>query len=301
MAKTKFYCKLILLLLVSSIYSYGQGYFSYDYISASKLKDELGNRYGSGDMQVWSGGYMIPLSMRNNERGQMTAWSANINIAYALLDNKGDAKSLNPDNMLNGSISLMNIRPIGKRWSMMAVLGGGVYASTSEISTKSILANGGVVFIYRLNKNVDLGIGAGVTNSYGVPMAMPMLYFSWKQSGKYNFKIDMSSGLKISASTQFNKWMRLDLVAIEMDGMSAVMNVDGKSKIHSTVMMKSYISPSFTINEHMAFYMGIGGNWVRGISITDRSLKGFFNSFKESNDPYYGVALRLSAGVRYKF
>lgn len=295
----------VLLMLICTafpVYTYGQGYISYDYVSASTLKDEFGNKHGSGNMQILSGGYNIPLSVKYNDREQLIAWTTNIYGAYATLSNQGQAKSLNPDNILNGSVNISHIRPISERWTFIASIGGGVYAPVNEISTKSILANGGIVFVYKLNKNMNIGIGAGLTNSYGVPMVLPMIYLSWQKRSKYEFKIDMSSGLKISAATWFNKRIKVEFAALEMDGISAVTQIEGKSKIYSTVMLKSYISPSFHVNEKMNFYVGIGGNWVRGISISDRSLKGFLDSFKEDNDSHeFGVALRLTTGFRYRF
>lgn len=281
---------------------YGQGYISYDYMSASPLKDEFGNKYGSGDMQILSGSYNIPLSVKVNDKKQSTAWTTTIRCTYATLSNQGQAIDLNPDNLLNGSLNISHIRPISTRWSFIASIGGGVYAPANEISIKSILANGVVVFIYKLNNNMNIGIGAGLTNSYGIPMVMPMIYLSWQKMSKYEFKIDMSSGLKISASTWLNKKIKVELAALEMDGMSAVMKIEEKSKIYSTVMLKSDISSSYHINKKIVFYTGIGGNWMRGISISDRSLKGFINSFKEDNDNLsFRVAFRLTAGFRYCF
>ena len=149
---------------------------------------------------------------------------------------------------------------------------------------------------------MNIGVGAGITNSYGVPMVLPMVYFNWQQSGKYEFKIDMSNGLKISASTWLGERIKVELTALEMDGMAAVMKVEEKSKIYSTAMLKSYLSPSFQLTKNTNFYLGIGGNWVRGISVSDRSLKGFFNNFKDDkDDPEFGVALRVTTGLRYRF
>ena len=40
------------------------------------------------------------------------------------------------------------------------------------------------------------------------------------------------------------------------------MEVDGKSKIYSTVMLRSYISPSYQLSRKTAVYLGVGGNWI---------------------------------------
>ena len=110
-------------------------------------------------------------------------------------------------------------------------MGGGVYAPLDGVSMKTLLANGAIIFVYKLRKNLDLGIGAGLTNSYGIPMILPMMYFSWRNAGRYELKVDMSSGMKVSVATWLNKKLKLELTALDMDGMSAVMEVDGKSKI----------------------------------------------------------------------
>lgn len=143
------------LLVILPGLSYGQGYISSDYMPASTLKDDAGNKYGSGDLLILSGRYTLPFSVRHNEKGQVTAWSATLNCSYGILNNKGPAKELNPDNILNSSLNISHIRPLSDRWSIIASLGAGVYASPNEITMKSVLANGAVVFVY---KEVDLPI-----------------------------------------------------------------------------------------------------------------------------------------------
>lgn len=296
---------IIEILLCLSIYptcSCAQGWVGCDYMPSSSLRDEAGGKYGSGDLLLLSGGYNLPFAVKQTEKGQVRAWSVTLYSKLGILGNRGEARSLNPENVLNAGLNLSHIRPLSGKWSIIALLGAGVYAPLNDISTRSLLANGGIVFIYKLKNNLDLGFGAGLTNSYGIPMILPMLYFCWQQTGKYELKVDMSSGMKVSATTWLTPKIKVELTAIEMDGMSAVMNIEEKSKIHSMVMLKSYISPSYYINKRTSVYLGIGGNWVRGISITDRSLKGFFNSFKDNNgDREFGVSLRFMSGIRYGF
>lgn len=123
-----------LLLMAASVSFFSsvsaQGYINYESIGESRLVDELGNQYGSGNMQVVSGGYNIPLSVKKNDRGQLKAWSANISAAYARFENYGEAKALNPDDVLNAGVVLMYNTPISKRWSLMAMVGAGIYAPT---------------------------------------------------------------------------------------------------------------------------------------------------------------------------
>jgi hypothetical protein len=205
----------------------GQGYISYDYLPESSLKDDLGNEYGSGSLMMVSGRYNLPLSVRHDDKGRLVAWSATVNAAYGVFHNKGQARELNPDNLLNASLNISHIRPLSDKWSIIASVGGGVYAPLDGVSMKTLLANGAIIFVYKLRKNLDLGIGAGLTNSYGIPMILPMMYFSWRNAGRYELKVDMSSGMKVSVATWLNKKLKLELTALDMDGMSAVMEVDG--------------------------------------------------------------------------
>lgn len=294
---------LLLLFPLLPVLGCGQGYVSTDYLSASPLRDKDGNKYGSGSLMTISGRYTLPISAKQNDKGQVTAWTATLNCTYGVFNNKGAAQTLSPDNILNSSLHISHIRPISEKWSMITSLGCGVYAAPNEITFKSILANGAAIFVYKLNDNLHIGIGAGLTNSYGVPVILPMGYLSWLNSGKYEISVDMSSGMKISASTWFTKKVRIELVALDMDGMSAVMNTDGKTKIYSTVMIRSYISPSFYFSRRTSVYLGIGGNWMRSVSISDRSFKGFFNNFSNNdNQPnLFSTALRLTVGFRYNF
>ena len=295
------YSTFLMILLAGFTESHAQGYLKVEHLTSSELKDELGNRYGSGNMQVVSGAYTLPLSIKRFDNGQLRSLSVGVSASFTKLENEGKALEMNPDDIFNANLGLSYLQPLNRKWSMMAVLGAGIYSSTSEITSKSILANGGAVFIVKLNENVDLGFGAGVTNSYGTPMAMPMLYFSWHPNWKLKFQIDLTNSLKVAASTEIGR-LRLELIGIEMDGISAVRKIDGQSKIYSMVMLRSGFRPSFRFNNHFGIFLEAGGNWVRSISVTDRSLKAFFNTFKEeSNDPYFKTALRMSGGFEFKF
>ena len=279
---------------------FGQGYVSSEYLSSSSLRDEAGGRFGSGAMWRFSGRYTLPLSVKRNDRGQPVAWSATFNCTYASLQNEGVAAALNPDRILNTSLNVSHLRPISERWSLIASLGCGIYAVPSQIAWRSILANGAVIFVYKLRENLDIGVGAGLTNSFGVPMILPMGYLNWRTSGKYEIRVDMSSGLKVTAAKWLNRKFKLELTAIEMDGISSVMRIGGKSKIYSSTMMRSTLSPTFCISPKASVYFGIGGNWLRSIRISDRDFGGFLDSFREDGHDF-GVSLRVTAGFNWSF
>lgn len=296
--------KLLLISLLASfrLSGFSQGYVNYDYLTSSSLKDKDGNKYGESNLQRISGRYTIPLSRTMNESKQPTGWSMTLAASYGMMDNRDGAQDWNPDRILNASLSVAHVRPLSERWSLIASLGGGVYASPDEVSWQSLLASGAFIFVYRVRDNFSVGVGGGVTNSYGIPIVMPMGYLSWRTNGQYEVLIDMSNALKVQVSTHFGKNVRMQLTAMEMDGMSAVMRVDGRQKLYSSVMISSGLNVSYRLFGKASVYAGVGGVWLRTTDITDRSLKSFFKSFGDDNDELsFAPSLRLSVGLRYGF
>lgn len=293
---------LITLMVSFSLSGFSQGYVNYDCLTSSSLRDKDGNKYGAGNMQRISGRYTIPLSKTVNEREQPTAWSMTLAASYGMMDNRDGAQDWNPDRILNAGLSVAHVRPISERWSLIASLGGGIYASPEDVSWQSLLASGAFIFVYHVHDNFSVGVGGGVTNSYGIPIVIPMGYLSWRTNGQYEVVIDMSNALKVQVATQFGKNVRMQLTAMEMDGMSAVMRVDDRQKLYSSVMISSGLNVSCRLFGKASVYAGVGGVWLRSADITDRSLKSFFKSFSDDNDELcFAPSLRLSVGLRYGF
>lgn len=300
--RTLFYY-LILLFMAVAIESSAQGYLKTEYMSASSLKDGNGDKFGSGDLLKISGGYNLTFSAKQNERKQMTLWAASINGSYGISNNSGEAVNLNPDRILNASINLTHVRPVSTRWSLLVTLGGGVYSAPDAITEKSILANGGAIFIYKVRDNFDLGVGAGLTNAYGIPIIMPMFTTNWQLSGKYEVKVSMASGMEISGAMKFGDKFKLKLVAIEMDGMSSVVDVNGESMIYASATIRSWLSPEYKIGKSSTLFLGVGGTWARSSDLTKRTLKDFFKTFSKDEEDKLNFAPTgyFTVGFRYGF
>lgn len=284
----------------SSLTGFCQGFINYENVASTTLKDKAGNKYGTGDLQRINGRVSFPLSRSLNVRNQPTAWGLTLSASYSKMNNEEDARKLNPDEVLNTTLTVSHLRPLSERWSMMASLGAGIYAMPDEIRWRSILANGAVFFIYRLHDNLSLGVGGGITNSYGVPLLLPMGYLKWQTEGRYNVIIDIANAPKVQVTTEIGKACKLELTAIEIDGMSAVMNVDGEHKLYSSTMLRSGLTASLRVFEKANVYAGVGGVWKRSSRITDRNMKSFFKKFNDDTGRYnFGPSLRLSVGFRY--
>ena len=297
--------KLQLILLLSVIVPHNlsaQGFIETEYTPQRSLLDKDDKKLGTGDLFQISGRYTLPLSVKRNEKGQVLAWSATMNCVNSVLNNKDDALNIAPNSTLNCSFNISHQRPISDKWYLIASLGAGVYSSPNHVSLNSILANGAVIFAYKVKDNLDIGIGAGLTNSYGVPIIMPMTFLKWRTTGKYEIDVEVASRLKVSVTRIFTDKFKLSLVPCDMDGMSSVIKRDGEYKIYGSTRLRSYLRPEFKIKEKSFVYLGMGVEIYHSVKIADRSWKGFANSFKENNEKWnFDRAFHVMAGFHYGF
>ena len=297
----KYLILLLSVLTVTSTEAFAQGYLKTEYMTSSSFENKEGEKFGSGNLQKISGRYTLPISFKKNDLNQPTLWSASIVGTYSMLNNKGEATNFNPDEVLNTSINILHVRPISKKWLMMATLGGGIYSAPDAITFKSILVNGGVIFLRKVNQNLDLGIGLGLTNSYGLPIVMPMSIINWRFSRKYEVKVDIASRIEISGAVKFNDKLKFRLIAMEMDGMSAVINNNGQSLIYATTIMKSWLCLDYKIGKSSTLYLGAGSTWMRSVSLSKRSLKDFFNNLFHDENKHLGFSSAGYFTVGYRF
>lgn len=290
---------LFFIVLFYSINSIAQSHISYDYISTSSLKDNDSKKVGEGSASIVSGKFDLPLYYKLDENKQPTLWLTTLSAKYADFYNEPISSTLIPDDIINTSLNLTHIRPLNKKWNLIASLGAGVYADHKHISWESVLANGGLFFVYSLNKDLKLGIGGGLTNFYGVPMILPMAYLKWQYNGKYELNVDFSGKLKIIGTSKISNKIKLELIAIEMEGISAVYETIEGTKTFSSTMYKSSIGPIYEIDNHFSAFINIGTNWRRTANVRDRELKNMF-SFNNSGDHHFSTAMRIAAGIRYK-
>ena len=238
---------------------YGQGHIEAGYTPSRKfMKDEDNEKLGAGDMWQLRGRYTFLFSAKQNARKQPVVWSGTLSGMYAHMNNEGMAAEANPNDVLNVAFNVSHLRPFSPRWYMMASLGIGVYTVPKDISFKSILANGAVIFAYKLRDNLDIGAGAGLTNSYGVPLIMPMGFLKWNITGPYEVNVEVAGHMKASVSREFPDRFRLSLVPIDMDGMSAVAKRNGDYKIYGATRMRAYIRPEYKTGKKSYIYAEMG-------------------------------------------
>jgi len=274
-----------------------------EYIGSSDYKDMDNNKTGGkGDAKVFSGSVQIPLSMKMNENNRPIVWGIGLNASYTDLKNKNIPEELSPEKIMNAQISLMHMRPISKNWSVLAALGAGVHTAHDDISKigmKNVLGNGGVIFIWHLKDNLDIGIGPAINTALGYPMAFPAFYLNWELKGRYEVKVSMVNAFEISAGMQMNDNFKLKLVA-EMNGSVALEKINGKDMMFSHQYMVTGLSPEFIFGK-FSIPVTLGISADRPAYYERRTLKAFFKAMGREHDPHFTVAPYFSMAINYKF
>ncbi len=259
--------------------------------------EKIGNSKGSA--LVYQGGINVPLSMTMDENNHPTMWSISAGCAYAKLDNKNFTEPLVVDEILNLGLNLSYMRPLNNKWSVMAILGGGIYmpgTKFSRIKAKNILGNVGAIFIYHLKVNLELGGGIALNNSFGYPMAFPAFYFNWAIEGRYVVKISMMEGFEMLAGYNVDKKLSLNIVA-GMSGQMALLEEDGKDKIFTHQYIVTGFRPEIKIGKHLSVSLTAGIHAFRPAEITSRSLKSIF----QDKGYYFQISPYVSAGLQIGF
>lgn len=290
----------ILLLSVIAFCVSAQVSLESDFTGRSDFKDGYGNTVGAGSMQRLKLKASIPVWYRTDTFGHQQAWIISLGATQAWLHNQGKAFDYCPSSIINANMAVSHIRSISHKWYILASLGVGLYAPNNYIRARSILGHGGVVFAYRINPDFSVGAGGGLTNSYGAPMLLPMFYLDWKRSGRIGLHVSMLNGITARVSLTPSDRVKVDITAIEFDGMSAVINLEGATKLFSSIMLRSKAEASYRIWKGLWGYAGLGVSYLRSTTIKDRKILNTFRTYK-SDRFRFGAAPILTAGLRYSF
>ncbi len=256
-----------------------------------------------GSTLVYSGNASIPFYMRKNEADRITAWGIGLGGAYASLKNRnftGDMVS----EMMNMQLGLFHLRPIAPKWSVMMSLGAGVYTPFTDLSRvgwEHVLGSGGVIFIWHLRPNLDLGAGVAVNNSLGYPMVFPALYINWRLDGKFKVNVSMGEGVELSGKYEFGSLFSLAL-AFEMNGQMALMKreEDGKRMMFSHQYMTLGLRPEVKLGKSgLALFATAGINVHRPAEYLELTLKSLFAG--NSDSYYFRPAPYASVGIKFGF
>jgi hypothetical protein len=166
-----------------------------------------------------------------------------------------------------------------------------------QINKDVILAQGGVLFIKNFYPLIAFGFGPVVTNTFGVPMVLPGLYFNWVTPGRYQLRVNFPEG--ITFGMQMTPSVSLNTV-VELSGMTAERNLNNRSFLLGYQQIIAGLRPEFKLGKSLSFQLTGGTTLARSFSTTSRKLKDFFK-FKEEADPRFTTTFYGSVGLKWDF
>lgn len=288
-----------ILLASMTLMAYSQASVQWDYVTESELLDHDDEECGKGGMQRIKTGVTLPLKMSDNRWGSRDMWGVASSFTHAWMENKGIAQDVNPGKIINCTVSLLHMRALGERWGVIGAVGVGIYAPDDYLRWKSLLANAGMIFTYKLNSNFTWGFGGGLTNSYGVPMILPMAYINWTRKGAVKLTVNLSNGVKVAGSVNLSRHVRLDVNAIEFDAISAVIDHEGRERLYSMQMVRSTANFNVKLNKDFMMFVGGGYVFLRRMYLKNRRISNILSTSDENKYSYRPSAM-FSVGVVYK-
>lgn len=311
MNKTVFYLSQLFILFLVSISASAQsgieGEFKVDYVPFSKYVRPMDSTKTNAESNFKRAqlAFEVPLSLEMDQYNHPRLWSLIVNGSYARMENKDyEIQSLPtefqggfPNELLNAQVGIKHLRSISPSWSLLVMASVGVYTDMVEINKDDVLIQGGVLFIKQFNPNLAFGMGPVLTNSFGVPMVLPGIYFNWESKGALHFKVAFPEGLELGYRMSDN----FDLKAVvELSGMTAETRVNNKSMLLGYQQIIAGIKPQLKLGEHWTFEPTVGTTLVRNFSSNDRKIKEIFKE-KEMADPKFATTFYGAVALKWKF
>ncbi|MCV9930988.1 DUF6268 family outer membrane beta-barrel protein [Flavobacterium sp. LS1R47] len=247
----------------------------------------------------------VPISLKMDKYNHPRLWSIGVQGAYAKMENKNyDILSFPtelpngfPTEILNAQIGVKHLRSISKSWSLLIMASVGVYTDMEQINKDDVLIQGGVLFIKQFNPNLAFGMGPVLTNSFGVPMVLPGIYFNWESQGALHFRVNFPEGIELGYRMSEN----FDLKAVlELGGMTAETNVGNKSILLGYQQIIAGIKPQVKLGKNWIFEPTIGSTLVRSFSTNNRKIKDIFKE-KDLADPKFTTTFYGAVAMKWKF
>lgn len=301
--------KLIFAITVGLLFYYGKGNaqvsFKTEYIGQSAYKfmpkgDDFGVKVDDrkGSAVVYQGFANIPVYVHENDSVDPTVWGVAFGGAYALLNNKNFTDEMVSE-IMDLQLGIIHMRPLNEEWFLMAGIGAGIYAPSSDFSKiryKNVLGNVAVIAIRHLNPNMDIGGGMAINSAFGYPMAFPAFYFNWNYESKFKFNVSLSEGMVMTAKYDFNDYFNVSY-AFEMGGQMALLEKDGKDVIFTHQYWATGFRPEIKLSKSgLAIPITVGINALRPAYYSNRTLIGMFEG---NSDYYFSISPYASVGITY--
>ena len=304
------------IILLLGVNSFAQISVKTEYIGNSEFYDAVADtNTGNGSAMIYSAGAMVPLSMQASAEDdpykRATIWGVALNGTFVKMDNHNFpiGKEL-PSQVMNLGATVLHLRPLKERWSMLMALGIGSYTPENRLSAiridENVLANGALVFIWHWRPNLEIGGGVALNNSFGYPMVFPALYLKYKGgfSDKFTIDINLLDGTKVAFGYDYSENLSLKLVA-NIGGYSAYLRRNGQKEMFSSQTFFVGLEPEFKLGKHISIPVTFGGSFIRSGRYRERTLSAMFASEAKNEDgsarsSVFLPALYFAAGITIK-
>ena len=304
------------IILLLGVNSFAQISVKTEYISSSEFYDAVADtNTGNGSAMIYSAGAMVPLSMQASAEDdpykRATIWGVALSGTFVKMDNHNFpiGKEL-PSQVMNLGATVLHLRPLKERWSMLMALGIGSYTPENRLSAiridENVLANGALVFIWHWRPNLEIGGGVALNNSFGYPMVFPALYLKYKGgfSDKFTIDINLLDGTKVAFGYDYSENLSLKLVA-NIGGYSAYLRRNGQKEMFSSQTFFVGLEPEFKLGKHISLPVTFGGSFIRSGRYRERTLSAMFASEAKNEDgsarsSVFLPALYFAAGITIK-
>lgn len=304
------------IILLLGVNSFAQISVKTEYIGNSEFYDAVADtNTGNGSAMIYSAGAMVPLSMQTSAEDdpykRATIWGVALSGTFVKMDNQNFpiGKEL-PSQVMNLGATVLHLRPLKERWSMLMALGIGSYTPENRLSAiridENVLANGALVFIWHWRPNLEIGGGVALNNSFGYPMVFPALYLKYKGGFSDKFTIDVSllDGTKVAFGYDYSENLSLKLVA-NIGGYSAFLRRNGQKEMFSSQTFFVGLEPEFKLGKHISIPVTFGGSFIRSGRYRERTLSAMFATEAKNEDgsarsSVFLPALYFAAGITIK-
>lgn len=304
------------IILLLGVNSFAQISIKTEYISNSEFYDAVANtNTGNGSAMIYSAGAMVPLLMQtpaeDDPYKRATIWGVALSGTFVKMDNHNFpiGKEL-PSQVMNLGATVLHLRPLKERWSMLMALGIGSYTPENRLSAiridENVLANGALVFIWHWRPNLEIGGGVALNNSFGYPMVFPALYLKYKGgfSDKFTIDINLLDGTKVAFGYDYSENLSLKLVA-NIGGYSAYLRRNGQKEMFSSQTFFVGLEPEFKLGKHISIPVTFGGSFIRSGRYRERTLSAMFATEAKNEDgsarsSVFLPALYFAAGITIK-
>jgi len=304
------------IILLLGVNSFAQISIKTEYIGNSEFYDAVADtNTGNGSAMIYSAGAMVPLSMQASAEDdpykRATIWGVALSGTFVKMDNHNFpiGKEL-PSQVMNLGATVLHLRPLKERWSMLMALGIGSYTPENRLSAiridENVLANGALVFIWHWRPNLEIGGGVALNNSFGYPMVFPALYLKYKGgfSDKFTIDINLLDGTKVAFGYDYSENLSLKLVA-NIGGYSAYLRRNGQKEMFSSQTFFVGLEPEFKLGKHISIPVTFGGSFIRSGRYRERTLSAMFATEAKNEDgsarsSVFLPALYFAAGITIK-